>query len=79
MLADVGNEELRLILNVTAATTFGGNGRVNGAYFNIASGSLEKGLPELPFSGLAVEHEGLACWDADSSGPEPQANGHNFW
>lgn len=79
LLADVGNEEVRLKLNVTGATSFGGNGRVDGAYFNITSGSLEKGLPELPFEGLAADHEGFACWDADGSGAEPQAYGHNFW
>ena len=46
---------------------------------DINSGYLEKGLPELPYVGLAADHEGLACWNADGTGPEPEAYGHTFW
>jgi len=78
-IADMDEQELRLILDdIESVDTFGGNGRINATYFNINSGWLEKGLPELPFSGLAADHQGLACWDTDGTGPEPEAYGHIF-
>jgi hypothetical protein len=52
-----------------------GEGR-SGAYYNMFS-SFEKGLPEFPFEGLNVDHEGFAGWDADGTGPEPFGNGHS--
>ncbi len=79
-LMDMGNEELRFVVNSsTVVGAFGGNGRIGGSYFNINSGYLKKGLPELPFVGLGADHEGLACWNADGTGPEPEAYGHTFW
>ncbi len=75
LLADLGNEELKLYMQVTDAALLSGNSR-SGGYFNI-TGTLEKGLPILPFKGLNADHEGFAGWDADGSGPEPEANGHN--
>ncbi|MEZ5195592.1 MAG: hypothetical protein R2764_04115 [Bacteroidales bacterium] len=77
-MTDMDGLELRIILeNVTSSGFFGGNGRVNGASFNVNSGYFEKGLPEIPFIGLAADHEGIACWDADGTGPEPEATGHS--
>ncbi|MCD4729939.1 MAG: right-handed parallel beta-helix repeat-containing protein, partial [Bacteroidales bacterium] len=76
-LADMDGQELRFIFeNVISTGPFGGSGRVNGTLFNIVSAYLEKGLPELPFVGLESDHEGIACWDADGSGPEPENYGH---
>ena len=31
---------------------------------------------QIPIQGLAADHEGFAGWDADGSGPEPEAYGH---
>ena len=79
-LSDMNGQELRLIIDdMNIADGFIGlhTGR-DGAYFNVVSGYLEKGLPKLPFIGLAVDHEGIAGWDADGSGPEPEAYGHTF-
>ncbi|MHC1777735.1 MAG: right-handed parallel beta-helix repeat-containing protein [Lentimicrobium sp.] len=75
-MQDVGDEEIRLILNTFGTSQdFSGNGR-SGAYFNI-NGSIETGRPQLPYQGLAVNHEGFAGWDADGTGPEPKRNGHD--
>ncbi|OQX73048.1 MAG: hypothetical protein B6D64_14420, partial [Bacteroidetes bacterium 4484_276] len=75
LLADLGNEEIKLYMQVTDAASLSGNGR-SGGYFNIA-GTLEKGLPILPFKGLNADHQGFAGWDADGTGPEPEADGHD--
>jgi hypothetical protein len=74
-LEDVGDEEVRL-LGVTVYTgDFSGNGRVDGYFWNI-QGIIEKGRPELPFLGMASEHQGMAGWNADGTGPEPAERGH---
>jgi len=75
-MQDVGDLELKLELHTFGATQgFSGNGR-NGSYRNF-DGAIEKGRPELPFNGLAVNHEGFAGWDADGTGTEPKRDGHN--
>jgi len=78
-LADMEGQELRFITNTSFSDEYIiGNGR-SGGYFDIDSGYLEKGLPELPSVGLEADHEGLACWNADGTGPEPEVYGHTFW
>jgi hypothetical protein len=75
-LQDVGKQELSCILQITGETqSFNGNGRA-GSYFSY-TGSVEKGLPQIPIQGLAANHEGFAGWDADGTGPEPKRNGHD--
>ena len=75
-MQDVGDQEIRVNTNsIGTSQAFSGNGR-NGAYYNF-TGNIEKGRPELPFNGLAANHEGFAGWDADGTGPEPKRNGHN--
>jgi predicted outer membrane repeat protein len=32
---------------------------------------------QIQFQGLAIDNEGTAAWDADGTGPEPLATGHN--
>jgi len=78
-LSDLNGQELRLVVDdLQSVEAFGTvNGRINGVYHEIVSGHLEKGLPELPFIGLAADHEGIAGWDADGTGPEPEATGHS--
>ena len=77
---DMLGEELRFVIdNLPATITFSDSNGRDGAYFEIVSGYLEKGLPELPYIGLAVDHEGLAAWDAYGTGPEPEAYGHTFY
>ncbi len=75
LLADLGNEELKMNMQVIDAAAFSGNGR-SGGYFDV-SGTFEKGLPTFPFQGLNADHEGFAGWDADGTGPEPYGDGHN--
>jgi len=79
-LSDMNGQELRFVMTEMqpSGETFDGNGRLNGAFVNILEGHIEKGLPELPAIGLAADHEGLACWNADGTGPEPEAYGHTF-
>ncbi|MBL7903477.1 MAG: right-handed parallel beta-helix repeat-containing protein [Bacteroidales bacterium] len=75
-MQDVAEADVMLVLNTFGnSEPFSGDGR-EGAYFNF-SGTLEKGRPELPFQGLAVNHEGFAGWDANGTGPEPKRNGHD--
>ena len=78
-MQDMQSEEIRLVIEhmQSSGQFFSGNGR-DGVKFDILSGYLEKGLPELPFTGLEADHEGIAAWDADGSGPELQAYGHTF-
>lgn len=79
-LQDMDGEELRIIFTdmQSTGTGFTGNGRVDGVKFDIITGYVEKGMPELPFTGPAVDHEGIAGWNADGTGPEPEAYGHTF-
>nr|NQU91846.1 T9SS type A sorting domain-containing protein [Bacteroidota bacterium] len=78
-LDDMDGQQLRMALDVqSTGIGFGDNGRLDGAFFELVSGYLEKGIPELPYVGLASEHQGLAVWDADGTGPEPEAYGHTF-
>ena len=75
-LQDVGSEELQIITETFGQSVpFSGNGR-NGAKYNY-SGTIEKGHAELPFQGLAADHQGFAGWDADGTGPEPKGDGHD--
>jgi hypothetical protein len=75
-MQDVGSDELKLNSNTFGeAQHFTGNGR-SGSYYNFNC-TISKGRPELPFQGLAVNHEGFAGWDADGTGPEPKRNGHS--
>lgn len=77
-LNDVADDELRLTAYCTPDSQLPyGNGRT-GYYVNIDSGYIEKGLPQLPFTGLASDHEGIAAWNADGSGPEPENYGHTY-
>jgi len=75
LLADLDNEELKMYMQVSSAANLTGNGR-SGGYYDV-TGAFEKGLPTFPFQGLNADNEGFAGWDADGSGPEPEANGHN--
>lgn len=78
-MQDMDGEELRLVGDLASTgVIFSGNGRLDGVYFNVVEASLEKGFPELPFIGPEAEHEGVAVWDADGSGPEPERYGHTF-
>jgi hypothetical protein len=75
-MQDMEGMELRIVMQSTPTTqSLTGNGR-NGAYFDYI-GTVEKGLPQLPIQGLAVNHEGFAGWDANGTGPEPKRNGHD--
>jgi hypothetical protein len=73
-LEDLGCEEIRFYAEMFSNGIFAGNGRI-GSYFAV-EGFIEKGLPELPYIGLAVDHQGMAGWNADGSGPEPAGDGH---
>jgi hypothetical protein len=75
LFEDLDGEELRLVGDLTySSVTFSGNGRDGGFYHT--SFVLEKGRPELPYRGLAADHEGGAGWQADGTGPEPYGVGH---
>lgn len=75
LLSDIGVEELHFDMQVTGAgAVVSGNGR-SGGYFNV-TGTFEKGLPTIPFQGLAADHEGTVSWNSDGTGPEPMRNGH---
>jgi hypothetical protein len=72
----MADQELRVVFQTFGnSVSLQGNGRA-GSYFNI-QGDLGKGRPELPFQGLASDHEGFAGWDADGTGPEPKRDGHS--
>lgn len=76
LLNDFDGEELRMIFYITDDDgVISGNGRTGG-FWNVYSGTIEKGRPELPYSGLASEHQGMAGWNADGTGPEPPGDGH---
>jgi hypothetical protein len=76
LMNDFNGEELRMIMYLTGASgVITGNGRTGG-FWNVYSGTIEKGRPELPYSGLASEHQGMAGWNADGNGPEPIGDGH---
>jgi CubicO group peptidase (beta-lactamase class C family) len=74
-LNDLNGDEVIISYESTFGSTFNGSGRT-GAYYNIFNGILSKGHPTAPFNGLYADNEGFAGWDADGSGPEPEANGH---
>jgi hypothetical protein len=76
-ITDLNGEEIRMITFATAQNHFEGNGR-DGYTFDISSGYLEKGLPELSFEGIKADHEGMAVWNSDGTGPEPPRIGHSF-
>lgn len=76
-MADMDGEELRLTTVALSESPFDENGR-HGFTFNIMSGYLEKGLPELLYEGYGADHEGIAVWNADGTGPEPQRTGHSY-
>jgi hypothetical protein len=74
-LEDMANEEVQVLMELSAnVASLNGNGR-SGAYINVVC-TFEKGLPTLPVQGLHADNEGAAAWDADGTGPEPFANGH---
>jgi len=75
-LNDLNGKELVIYGEMVAAQIINGYGR-SGYAFNLVNGMLTVGNPTLPFEGLNADHEGFAGWDADGSGPEPEANGHN--
>ncbi len=76
---DLGDDEIRYILDdMVNAGSITGNGR-SGAFYNIISSYIEKGKPTLPFNGLAVNHQGSIGWDADGTGPEPPGAQSNSW
>ena len=74
-MTDIDDEEIIINTEVSHAADLSGPGR-SGSYYDLGI-SIEKGLPEIPIMGLNADHEGFAGWDADGSGPEPEANGHN--
>lgn len=78
-LQDLSGEQLRMVFTNMSSpgSFFFGNGRVGGVFFDV-QGYLEKGHAELPFVGAFYQHQGLAAWDADGTGPEPAATGHSF-
>jgi hypothetical protein len=75
-MQDMEDESLQITYDNSSSASFSSNGRT-GRFFNIENGYLKKGSPELPFTGLYADHEGFAGWDADGTGPEPEANGHS--
>ncbi len=76
LLNDCDGQEITVILYLTDAQgAILGNGR-NGGFWNVISGTIAKGRPELPYAGMASEHQGMAGWNADGNGPEPAADGH---
>ena len=79
-MSDMAGEELRFNITnlIWSGEYLNGNGR-DGSYMEIVSGCLEKGLPEIPVIGFGADHKGMACWNADGTGPEPEATGHTFW
>jgi hypothetical protein len=74
-LQDVGDEEVFLTFQTVGnSQPLSGNGR-SGAYWSL-TGSIQKGLPQIPIKGLYADNEGIAAWDADGTGPEPFGDGH---
>jgi hypothetical protein len=75
-MQDMEGLEIKIQMQSTSAGyILNGNGR-SGTYVNF-TGTLQKGLPQLPIQGLAINHEGFAGWDTDGTGPEPKRNGHD--
>jgi hypothetical protein len=74
-LSDLQGTELKLTYQISFAAYLYGNSR-DGAFYNVINGVMEKGLPTIPYIGLAADHEGTAGWNTDGSGPEPLRNGH---
>jgi len=77
-MTDLNGQQVRLVFDIQSVEAFVGNGRFNGALFELTSGQLEKGIPELPFTGLTSNHEDIAVWNANANAPEPEAYGHTF-
>jgi hypothetical protein len=75
-LADLQGDEIRLTYNLNYAGNLPYTNGRTGAYYNVINGTMEKGLPNIPFQGLAADHQGIAFWDSDGTGPEPLRNGH---
>ncbi|MCF8367355.1 MAG: hypothetical protein K9H16_16320, partial [Bacteroidales bacterium] len=75
-LEDLNGQEIVLTMEMTVEGVISTNGR-SGYGFNLINGVISVGNPTLPLKGLYTDHEGFAGWDADGSGPEPEANGHN--
>ena len=73
-LNDIDGKEIKTHFEATFGSTFSEPGR-SGAYYNVINGVLTFGNPSLPFQGLADNHEGIAYWNSDGTGPEPQAAG----
>ncbi len=76
LLRDLDGAEIKITYELTRASSFTGNGR-DGFFCNVINGLLEVGYPQMPFTGLNVDNEGLVAWDANDYAPEPPANGHN--
>ncbi len=74
-LADLNGMNVKLSFNSSYAHSFQGNGRY-GAFYNITDGIMKVGQPYFPFEGLTSNHQGIAGWNADGTGPEEEANGH---
>ncbi|MDB4303256.1 T9SS type A sorting domain-containing protein [Desulfosarcina sp.] len=76
-MADMGSEELQLKMTIGQENgpIFSSNGRL-GAYIDVTC-TFEKGLPEIPLKGEYDENEGFIGWDADGTGIEPEADGHD--
>ncbi|MCB2222421.1 MAG: T9SS type A sorting domain-containing protein [Bacteroidetes bacterium] len=75
-LSDLNGKEISLTFESTIEEYMPvSNGR-NGVYINILNGMIIVGNPTIPFQGLNADHEGMAAWDADGTGPEPFGNGH---
>ncbi len=74
-LADIGDEEIRLMAAMTSEGGFPNIEGRNGAYHGV-DGIIEKGLSELPYMGLVTDHQGMAGWNADGTGPEESKDGH---
>jgi hypothetical protein len=75
LIHDIGDNQVRVNTEMHFTNYyFSGNGR-SGLKYDIYL-SMEIGNPEMHGTGLASNHQGLAGWDADGTGPEPQASGH---
>ena len=78
-LDDMDGQELRFVIEDISwsGEWVQGNGR-DGRLYDITSGYLEKGFSKLPCLSAEDGHEGIAAWDADGTGNEPEARGHTF-
>jgi hypothetical protein len=76
LMEDLGDEEIRIVCtdHYREGGVFSGNGRLGEFWTSV--GYLEKGYPQLNYQGFASQHQGMAGWNADGTGPEPAADGH---